>query len=153
MAKPRLRTNAVHRSLGALAIEINRAIERKRFEIERERLAEIDQQFQVEISGRAGGMTWKSVNLAFDETFYDAPAQRDGDLEEPLFTYGSVIDKGQPVMISAHVSFWRVDQQGNITGATIRIGCFDPTNSGKSFSGRLHVNFQGFAAPDDPDED
>lgn len=145
--------NAIHRSIGSLAISINRAVERKRAELIAERLAEVDQQFQIDIAGTAGGLVWKRVNVDFDEVFYDAPSQRDSDHDEPHFTYGATIDGGQPVMISAHVSDWEIDEQGHYTGATIRIGCFDPTNSGKKFTGRLHANFQGLAAPNDTEED
>lgn len=155
-----LSENAIHRSLGKLAISIQRSSDRKRAAAAAEGLAEVDQQFQVALTGRAGGLVWQEIAIAFDDIFVDAPGQRDADLLEPHFTYGAVIDIGPPVWITAHVSDWQTDAQGNFTGAAVRVGVWDPLAIAASsdefprFGGRLHLNFQGFAAPNDPsDED
>lgn len=150
-----LAVNAIHRSLSTMAIEIHRSVERKRAANAAEALAEVDQQFQVDIAGKAAGLTWITVELDFDETFYDAPAQRDSNLEEPMFTHGASLTSGPPVIVIAHVSKWKLDPQGNFTGAFVRVGVWNPTDAASAprFTGRVHLNFQGFSAPSNPDED
>lgn len=156
-----LATSAIHRSLGKLAISVQKASDRRRAEKAAEGLAEVDQQFQVDLSGRAGELTWQTVTIDFDEMFVDASGQRDADLDEPHFTYGATMQKGPPLIISAHVSDWATDAQGNFTGAAVRIGVWNPLaiaqtegELGSPFLARLHVNFQGFSVPHDPsDED
>jgi hypothetical protein len=154
-----LSSNAIHRSLGKLAVSIQRASDRKKMAAAAEGLAEVDQQFQIELQGLAGGLVWQTINVAFDDFFVDAPGQRDADLLEPHFTYGAVLDIGPPVMVTAHVSDWQTDAQGNFTGAAVRVGVWDPTVTAVEsadlprFGGRLHLNFQGFAAPNDPSDE
>lgn len=148
-----LAVNAIHRSLSTMAIEIHRSVERKRASNAAEALQEVDQQFQIDISGEANGWSWGAIEFKFEQTFYDAPAQRDADLEEPMFTFGSVISSGPPLVVTAHVSKWTRDGQDNFTGATVRFGVWNPAQQAARFAGRLHLNFQGFSAPSDPDED
>jgi hypothetical protein len=153
-----LRTSAIHRSLTTMAIEVGRSIDRKRAANAAEALSEVDQQFQIDIGGTAGGWAWETVELNFEETFYDAPSQRDADLDEPQFTFGSVLSSGPPMVVTAHVSRWKRDDEDNFTGAFVRVGVWNPAAgtaaaSFERFTGRVHLNFQGFAAPSDPDED
>jgi hypothetical protein len=155
-----LSVNSIHRSLSTMAIEVNRAVARKSAANAVESLGEVDQQFQADIGGTAGGWAWETVELDFEETFYDAPAQRDADLDEPTFTFGSVIVTGPPMMVTAHVSKWKRNDEDNFTGAFVRVGVWNPASTAdqdpatfERFTGRVHLNFQGFAAPSDPDED
>lgn len=156
-----LATSAIHRSIGQIAISVQRASDRRRIEQAQQGLAEVDQQFQIDLSGRAGAPSWETVNITFDEIFVDAPGQRDADLDEPHFTFGATQQKGPPLWITAHVSDWATDAQGNFTGAAVRVGVWNPLavaqtegEPGDPFIARLHLNFQGFSVPNDPsDED
>lgn len=155
-----LHTNAIHRSLSTMAIEVHRAVARKQAANAIEALAEVDQQFQIDLGGTAGGTWgWHTIELDFEETFYDAPSQRDADLDEPHFTSGVVFSAGPPLVIHAHVSEWKRDDEDNFVGASVRVGVWDPVATSddpdtlERFTARVHLNFQGFAAPSDPDED
>jgi hypothetical protein len=112
-------------------------------------LQEIDQQFQIPVSGSAGTtIAWSSAAVGFDYPFAYAPGMRDSDLDVPQMTYGAVIESGTPVVLTAVVTDWtREPTDDSITGATLQIGAYSPGAAAAiDFGAFLHVTFQGYGA-------
>lgn len=108
---------------------------------------EYDAQFQIPISATVGDRAaWATVQVEFPTTFVvDAPAKtRDNGLDRPLFTYGV---EGGGMFVCAAVSGWIKDDLG-YTGAVVSVGIVNPGVKRKgSYTGLLHMNFQGYGAP------
>jgi hypothetical protein len=107
-------------------------------------LSELEQQYQVQISGTAG-TRWASstVEVSFECPFYYAPGQRDSDFDRPQFWFGA--ETTVAVAITAVVIDWQLDDDnGAVTGATVAIGVL--AGGAVPFTGFAHLTFQGFSA-------
>lgn len=114
---------------------------------ELEGLLEREDQFKVEISGRAGEFpVWQEVHLVFNVEFIDPSGQRETDFERPFMTYGSYIERGGPVGVLATVTRWDVGKKNQTTGCMLAISAVS-TDHARKFRGEVHVRFQGFGAP------
>jgi hypothetical protein len=142
--------NAVARSLKAV-VQIPISIDRKKHEGDAYKLTEVLQQYQLDISGTTGADANTDFNVDFQETLYYAPTQRNIKTEDPQFTWGAQLDKGDAGFF-VYVTKWKLDDSANYTGATIRVVVheFDFAPS-SNFSGAIHVTFQGMGVPvEDP---
>lgn len=104
--------------------------------------AELDLQYQIDITG-VGGLApgFTTIQVDFDYEIYYAPGQRDSTLETPHFTHGAVVVGS--VMVTAHVQSWTTDEDnGAFIGALVMIGVI---GSG-SYTGTVHLNFQGYGS-------
>lgn len=137
------------RTLGAIHVGSQRAMEKKRRQDEEYDLREIELQYQLPIDGEAGVLlawTPEPVRIAFEWGFHYAPMQRDSELELPHFTYGAYLVSETPVGISACVSGWEEDEaNGAITAALVSVGAHGGTGEPIPFRAFLHATFQGFA--------
>lgn len=140
---PGIPGGAMQRALTGLTIGVAKQM-RAREQRDREMgFAEIEQQFQVKITGTAGGaFGFESATISFDYPFYYAPGQRDSELDRPHMTFGG--EASTAVAISAVVTGWDVDaESGAIQGAVVAIGV---SGAEVDYTGVVHLNFQGFAA-------
>lgn len=122
-----------------------------------DKLDEIEQQIQMEVTGSVGGtLASQSVDLVFDVEFIDATYQRYSNLVEPLFNYGAKLDSGL-LLLQAVVTAYALDSRGIITGATVAILACNPGGSTTNFAGRVDLSWQGYGCvpnePLDPDFD
>jgi hypothetical protein len=142
---------SIVRSISVLGFRLREQMHAKEREGAPSRLAETDQQFQVQVSGSAGSTTiWTKVKVIFDETIYVAPAQRQNPLGEPHFTFGSTMQSATPVILHATVQDWITDTSGNYTGAEVNIGVDGRDSQPKPYKATVHLLFQGFSAPTYP---
>jgi hypothetical protein len=153
--------HGMQRAIASMTLGQIRDLEKRRAMLGVDELGEIENQFQLPISGEATATTtWASSVLTFDVHFVMAPEQRDSSLTMPHLTFGSffgLVDPGDgddlDVGISVDVSVreWTIDADtGAVTGARVVIGT---TGSG-TFTGFVHLTFQGYGAPNEvtPDE-
>ena len=79
------------------------------------------------------------------------------DFQEPTCWFGSVVESGGPVMVTATVIAWRKSEIGDIVGARLAataIALGVPVSDDPPlFSGFLHATFQGWGAPTDTYDD
>lgn len=143
----------IARSISTLGFRMSEQMHRKSREAAASRLAETDQQFQIEVSGEAAqAMEWETIDLTFDETIYIAPAQRTSPLSEPHFTFGSTMQSDTPVILVATVQKWLTDSTGNFIGATVHLGV-SAMNEGATlvkYRATVHLVFQGLSSPNYP---
>lgn len=140
--------NAVGRAVAALSLGAVRETQRREARRRNMGLEEMDLQFQVAISGDAGTQAdWDTFSIDFDFPFYYAPGNRDSDLDRPHFTFGAVVEDGSPVVVSACVTGWQLNEETQgVTGATVAVCAVAPgTSQPVSFGGYVHLNFQGYA--------
>jgi hypothetical protein len=133
-----------------LSIERIVHLDRRRERLAFDALGEIEQQLQVTISGYAGSvMAWATADMTFDVEFLNAINQRYSNLTRPHFTYGVSIEAAyDPVLITAVVRSWTVDDREVISGCTLAIGACSPgTTEEIPYAGLLHATFQGYGAP------
>ena len=145
---PRARPiHQAQRAIADLTVKSIKATKRLDDWYEQMGLAEVDQQFQVDISGVAYDTpAFVTTEIAFDFPFHYAPGQRDSDLERPHFTYGTEVDG--PAMLTVSVTAWEIDAAtGAYIGATVQISALSATELG--FNGKVHLNFQGVSAADE----
>lgn len=146
------RHHALNRSLTHLTIGVARDMERRRRRSNELGLREVEEQIQLPISGLAvQGITWAKARVGFENTFYEAPSQRDSNFDRPHFTYGVSIDPVDdkeppiPVVVSCMFEF-TTDDRGATTGGWLHIGVHSPTPDTRRFQGVLNLRFQGFGA-------
>lgn len=135
---------SLQRSMVRLTVGVARSM-RARERRDREMgLAEMEEQFQVEISGNATtGLVWASQELSFDCSFHYAPGQRDSELDRPQFWFGAVVSPA--VLVTAVVTAWTVDEDTGATiGATVAIGVMAAGPG--AYAGHVHLTFQGYGA-------
>lgn len=153
MAKPIRRrggvtTHRVQRSLANLTIGTQLAFaerERRQGEL---RAGETEQQFKIAVNGTAGDqIAWQPTTISFDDSFVDASDRRDSDFDTPVFTFGAELRSRTPVILSAVVLWWLVDEDGEVTGARLAIGAHNPGGEDVKFDAIAHLVFQGWAAP------
>lgn len=136
------------RAITALTVGVAKSTEKRRARQAELGLGESFQQFQVPISGTAGTLpAFTNVSVDFDYPFHYAPGQRDSDLEVPHAGFGAEAD--EQIMFGATVIAWVIDDgNGAYTGATVAISAM-AADDDTSFTGSVHLTFQGFSAPDD----
>lgn len=140
--------SSITRSIAALGFHLNEQMHKKQHEGHDSRLAETDQQFQIEVSGEAGEtIVWTQKEVTFDHMIFKAVAQRQNPLGEPHFTYGYAMQSDSPVILHATVQRWLTDTTGNYTGAIIGIAVDGRSETPISFKANIHLTFQGLSAP------
>lgn len=146
--------SSIAKSLSVMGFDLQHQMAAKQEEgvNSRSRVAESDQQFQVDVAGEATGVTaWTTTTVQFDETIFLSPAQRYNPLPEPHFTFGSTMQSGSPVMLHATVQKWIRDSSSNFTGAVVAIGVTGIAGEGAvKYKARVHLTFQGLSAPEFP---
>jgi hypothetical protein len=167
---------AISRALGHIAFSIDKAVEEHKVERDALKLAEVEQQIQVALSGEAGTCpAWQEIDVFFAETFVPAASrsgQRDNPYEEPQFTWGFRWLSGVIPVVACAVTEWITTDDELIQGARLAVGAFNPcatattdpgdtittfaatdtTTDSNRFAGSLHLSFQGFAVPVDDDD-
>lgn len=143
--------NAIERSLAVVGYRNTLDIHRRRHEADDYRLAEVLQQYQIEISGAAGTGAFLDATINFQEVLYYAPLQRNIKTEDPQVTHGVVFDTGEAKLI-VYVTKWLLDENANYTGAIVRVGVeqvgWAPASA---FAATVHITFQGLGIPvEDP---
>lgn len=135
-----------------LVLGPGRQVEARRAATAADALGEIEQQFQIGAHGEAGTvLAWANVTVVFDVEFVPARYQRYSNLAVPNFTFGYEALDAVPVLVTAVVLGWDTDDRDIITGATIGVGCVSPAVEFTTpFSGRVHMNFQGYGAVAEP---
>lgn len=137
------------RSMKALTIGVVRGVDQAKAQRELEGLAEYEEQFKIDISGRAEEFPiWSQTDLKFGVDFVDASGQRDSPYDRPHFTYGCYVEEGPPVGVLACVIRWDVNDKEETIGCRIAIGAVASDRS-RNFKGELHARFQGYGAPTD----
>lgn len=125
-----------------VAKSVNDAIKQK----DLEQLQEVEEQFQIEIGGKAEEFPiWDTIDLKFDTRFIDATGQRASPFDRPHMTSGGEIETKKPVGIFATVLGWNVNNKGETIGCKLAIGVA-ATDLSTTFKGRVHVSFQGWGA-------
>lgn len=139
----------LQKGMQRLTIGTVQAMDKYFSEKEIEALKEMDEQFKIEVNGRAEEFpVWDQVDIKFGTTFVDATGQRDSPFDRPHFTYGAEITSDSPVGILACVMNWKVNDKGETTAARVAIGAV-ATDLSTMFSGLVHMTFQGYGAPVD----
>lgn len=148
--------NAIARSVTQIGFRLSDQMYQKRHLLDGTKLTEIEQQFQIIISGVAGAGSFAEATCHFQETLYYAPIQRNTKNEDPQVWWGCNLDKGD-AFFSVHVKKWLLDDSANYTGAVVRIGVMQGAYAGQggvdgsAFKGTIHVTFQGLGIPvEDP---
>lgn len=142
----RVATGALTRSLRAMTVGVMHSHQEAVERYDANRLGELDQQFQIPVSGTAGvAGAWVEVDLDFEAPMIDAYDERQSPYSDPLFTCGVVQTRGEPAFFTAQVRRWIIKDELYV-GATLAIGVFRPSGDGP-FSGEIHANFQGYGSP------
>lgn len=145
MGRPTLRQ--VEDSFASLTIGTVKAIDESKRQRLFEGLAEREEQFKIEVTGRGEEFpSWSSVTLEFETVFVDATGQRDSEFDRPHFYYGAYVPVGGPVGLIACVTAWTTNDRNETTGCRLSIGA-QATDVARTFSGELHAVFQGYGAP------
>lgn len=141
-------THALSRSLQAMTFGVVRAYDRVKRDELVNGLGQIDHQFQVPISGHAGGsVAWSPLEVAFAAPMVEARDERQSPYADPLFTFGVVVKKGPPALVTCAVRRW-VEDSGYYSGAVLDVGVVRPGATDVTFfSGEVHLNFSGWGAP------
>lgn len=137
------------RAMQGLTIGVARSMSDYLKEKDLEALREVDEQFQIQIEGRAEEFpTWDKIELKFDTRFIDATGQRPSPFDRPHFTYGAEANTDtthNPVGIMACVVNWTVNDRGETVGCILAIGAV-ATDLSTKFKGWVHCTFQGWGA-------
>lgn len=151
--------NAIARSAALMGFRLGHEVYKARHRHDATRLAEVQQQFQLDISGVAGSGSWVDYDIVFKEVLYYAPTQRANKNEDPQVWWGAVLDSGS-AFFSVHVKEWKLDENANYKGATVRVGVMQGAYAGEggadgsAFRGTIHITFQGLGVPvEDPGYD
>lgn len=147
------KTGALVRSIEAMTAGVLRNANAARDRYALLSLGEIDQQFHLPVSGVATQQTSiRVIEVVFDAPFIDAYDERQSPYEDPTFTSGVYMRKGDGVFFAVSVRQWVV-QDGFYTGAVVAVAAYVPTGT-QQFVGEIHLNFQGYGAPagDESDE-
>lgn len=111
-----------------------------------EALNEVEEQFQIQVSGRAEEFPiWDSTDVGFDTRFIDATGQRPSPFDKPHMTYGYEITSKEPVGIFVCVLGWKTNKRNECVGAKLAMGVA-ATDLSTKFKGAVHVTFQGYGA-------
>jgi hypothetical protein len=139
---------ALARSLRAMTLGTLKSYNDRRDSFEADTIGEIDQQYQVTIAGEAGPqVVWNELVVAFDAPFIDGREDRNAPFQYPMFTYGTVVLQGSRLVVVCNVIKWNV-LEDYVRGCTLEIGVFRPQGGGVGdYRGELHLNFEGWGAP------
>lgn len=135
------RRHAAHRAVRDISEKAVKGMER------RERVAsamgffEVEQQFQIQVSGDATSTVgYSEVELDFDYRFAYAPGNRDSDLPRPQLSVAGEVETGVGFFVGS-VKEWKVDEEnGTVTGCTLYLGVIGEG----AYAGYAHVTFQGY---------
>lgn len=137
------------RALASLTLDVLNRVERARVQRALEGLVEREEQFKIDVEGRAEEFPiWTDVHLKFGVIFIDATERRDSPYDTPHFTYGAEVEKGGPINITGCVTRWDINDRNEVTGCILAVGV-SATDVSRNFRGKLHARFQGFGAPRD----
>jgi hypothetical protein len=140
-------TNQLSRAMDSITIGAVRDLRRLDEQRAAEGLKEVEEQFQITISGRAEEFAaWQFAQVKFGLVFVDGTGQRDSELVTPHFTYGAELLTSTPVVLSAAVMTWQTNNRGETVGAKLGIGVM-ATDLATRFRARLHASFQGWGQP------
>lgn len=140
-------TNQLHRAMDAITIGAVKDLRRLDEQREAEGLQEVEEQFQIIVSGRAEEFTeWQFAEIKFGLVFIDGTGQRDSELTTPHFTYGSEMLSPTPVALQAAVMEWLQNDRGETVGAKLAISVL-ATDNATRFRAALHATFQGWGQP------
>jgi hypothetical protein len=122
-------------------------VEHRRRETKFDELGEIEQQFQIPVSGFAAGtIASASTTVDFDVEFVPSVNQRYSNLIYPQVYVGIEITTGLP-MIQAVVTGWTTDDRDVISGATVTVSAVRPgATDAVAYVGVVHISFQGWGA-------
>ena len=146
--------HALERTIEHLTHGAALALDRRRAQLGYDQLGELEQQFQIAIRGRAQTrLTTQKITLDFDVEFYNATEQRDVPFTVPTFSWGVVLDETSNfVIVNAAVTKWNIDDRHAIVGADVTLASYVPSTADLSFSGYVHLVFQGYGAPAENDQ-
>lgn len=116
-------------------------------------LGEIEQQFQIAISGTATTtIGWESVDLTFDVEFLDATDQRYSNLTVPHVKQGQAVTSITPVVVTLNVGEWTRDDRDVIVGCVLDVGVSaGPGGTPAVYTGYAHLTLQGYGSvPNEP---
>lgn len=137
------------RAIASITLDVLNRVERARAQRDLEGLIEREEQFKIDIAGRAEEFAiWTEVHLNFGVIFVDGSEKRDSPYDRPHFTYGAETEVGGPIQIHGCVTRWDVNNRGETTGCMLSVGVA-ATDASRKFRGKLHARFQGFGAPRD----
>lgn len=140
---------ALDRSIRGMTIDTIRNLDQRREMLGYDEMGELEQQFQIDVQGTAGSIIgWVDFDLTFGVDFYNAPNRRNSPYTLPHFTYGYLLTTPDPVVLTACVRSYKLDDKDTVQGASISIGAYDPGSTKiKEFTGVVHLVFQGYGAP------
>lgn len=150
--------DALGRSLRALTLGTLQAYSARQADYDANGLGEVDQQFQIDVSGTATTESkWQELDVIFDSPFVQSPyedRQEALPFEMPLFTYGVVVTKGSRLVVICNVIQWHADGD-YVGGAKLEVGVFRPAGGGGvgEFKAQLHLNFEGWGGTNPPEPD
>jgi hypothetical protein len=146
---------ALERSLAALTVgEPQAHLDRER-ELYPLRATDMAQNVLATFGGEIGrNPLWTRIAVAFPCPFIMAmdPGRTDSNVPHPHFATG--VETKQPISVSINLTDWVGDDRGFITGAKFMLGVWAPSNRKRlKFSGKIHLTFFGYAAPEDDDSE
>lgn len=107
-------------------------------------LQEQEQQFWIEVAGRAEEFaSWAIKEIEFEQHYVDATGQRDSPFDRPHFTFGGVLDSPDPVALFATVMEYVTNDRNETVGAKVAIG-ISSTDKSTNVKGRVNLTFQGY---------
>jgi hypothetical protein len=139
-------THRVQRSLAHLTVSTQLAMRERERQNDEIRGGETEQQYKVLVTGVAGDlMAWQTTEITFDAPFIAATDLRDADFDTPLFTFGAEMQSRTPVIVTAVITGWLVDEDGAATGVRLAIGAHNPAGGDVKFEAIAHLLFEGWA--------
>lgn len=152
--------NDLQRSLAKMTVHFHRAVEARAHQSDLYKLAEREQQYQIQVSGY-GGLDPAEVEFTvpFEVYFIGDPGlQRASTSVAPQIRTGWEFTRRPIGLVTyAHVTEWLVDDALNYSGckmiAGIHLAAALPDGTDATFKATLHVSFQGWGAVFDGDDD
>jgi len=145
-----IQTGQLENAMRGLTIGTVRALDNKKKDRLIEGLAEREEQFKIEVNGRAEEFpVWTKVEINFRNVFVDGTGQRDSDFDRPTYTFGYVVPVGGPVGMDACITAWNVNDRGETVGCVMWLGA-RATDVPRKFKAEVHAVFQGYGMPPDP---
>jgi hypothetical protein len=154
------------RSIRKLAIGVARDVEVRRAGRAANTMDEREEQFQIAIQGIATDYPfWQTIVVDFATAFTIAGGDRQSTLQRPQVSIGCELTDverqndqlvwepvSDGVILTAVVRDYGFDDAHAINSATVAVCAIAPGDE-LTFSGFVHVSFQGFGAPRDPQPD
>jgi hypothetical protein len=118
------RNAAAMRSIRALTVGALIASDRRKALDRQEALQELNQQFQLPISGGASAFpVWQEIEVEFSLALLDAPDMRETPYSDPIVTYGVVC--GDNIAVTVNVAAWIRNDEKDVAGARQGFGAPD----------------------------